>query len=63
MKSDFLKILYIYVRFLIKRGIKMDSIEELNFVDSLVYEAEHCDATVEEAYDAVCKLLDDFLAA
>ena len=41
----------------------MDSVEELNFVDSLVYEAEHCNATVEEAYDAVCKLLDDFLAA
>ena len=38
----------------------MNGINELDYVETVAFEAEHCDVSVEEAYETVSKWLDDF---
>ena len=38
----------------------MDMSENFDYIQTLIYEAEHSTATIDEAYDTVSKWLTDF---
>jgi len=38
----------------------MDRTENFDYIQTLVYDSEHCAATVEEAYETVSKWLEEF---
>ena len=38
----------------------MNQTDGLDYIQTLVYDSEHCAATVEEAYEAVCQWLNEF---